>query len=391
MTVSIYGEELAFFKNVMAMPPQWRSKEYDGWAERAQTQASAGNYYLAADNLLDALCYDSREGASGELTSCLLRAGVFLDLSIEAGKLISHMNKTGKFGLAHLKLVAKLQHDLRSHWLATESGRQEMLEKYEEHLVGAFREIVATMSGLRSFEDELTDQEAEDLTNQFLALRQSPEIAFDAFKQKLVEHGVTPEAADKMLSAWQTPIKVDVLGTEGNAAENADQEQESEWEESNIIEFCRRIEEVRAVMFECQRTGNIDAMVTAWQTVLEEPVYTSQLDFFDFDDLHATAQWALKVYKDSSAPEALDGALYLLHALVESYDDDEEELRAYVMTYLGTAELHHKLNHDRVEAIHHLDTIAAVLRNQSDSAEDENSEIMTRLAQIRKRVNQGST
>ncbi|MCG3142679.1 MAG: hypothetical protein HDKAJFGB_04207 [Anaerolineae bacterium] len=126
MSEDIYGHEESFYKGVKSEGDEWRRKEFVKWLENAKKNIQANLYGIAIDDMLDALCYDSRVSVIEALVSTFEMGPINEAIRRALGALVKYILETnGKYDLEHVRRVANLQHLWREQRMGFNTSDEE--------------------------------------------------------------------------------------------------------------------------------------------------------------------------------------------------------------------------------------------------------------------------
>lgn len=361
MTVSIYGEEASFFRSIMTESPKWRRKEFDEWQTRAFKNYSEGKYMVAADNCLDGLTYDSDIDIVPPLKTYLTHAQVIDELLDDTTELAEHILKTnGVFGLTHLKLVAKLQHNFRQIWKKTEGGRISLKEEQQDRLIRTSKKLLSPEAGMTLFGQSLTQEQFEEMSNWIDMLFSDPTAAQDFLVNKIKASGASPETIDKTLllidSINSKSIKDDIDATAKKAVKT------DELDEASLIAFADGINKVQKAIHACMNTGYSPELIKAWKICFSNPQIVMQFGVMELEDLHLCGKFALETYQEDQQLETLQASIYLLRNLVKISKDLNEEFEEYTNTLIIALNMLYD-NNDDIEILKEIMMLGENLSN----------------------------
>ncbi len=339
MTVGIYGEEEAFYRLVMSESGTWRHREFSQWREKAKRRFDSKSFLMAVDHLLDALCYDSAVDVADQLTLFLKRAEVIEEVSKNATMLTRYIgNFGGRYSLTHLKLVAKLQHEVRGLIRKTETGRSELSESQKVHSTDILKDMFLSPTG-RSPAATPQDSEMGDQLSRFFDRLMSGEGAAINNLVEISESRHVPPTPDEIAllrqnaGEWENAISSLVETPRTPTPSEADEDEDS------IVIFAQEIGIARELLYVQVSSGYVAEIAVPWRHILGDPRLAKQLGYIDRQDLHDTTKLALQAYLNSSNTSALGDAVFLLRHLVDHACSDDSENTEYVETLFAALRL----------------------------------------------------
>jgi len=313
MTISIYGNETSFFRSVMGQTSEWRQGEFNEWMGKAFDSYNSGDYLLSVDNLLDALCYDSDPDSAVQLHNLLTHVNIDSELWEDASALVTHIQETeGKYGLTHLKLVAKFQHDFREKFFGDTDNRDPLVDKHRGDMQDVSMDMFSLQFGGHQHDEESNAGMPEDLFALLQSMMSSPEKAKDILLGAIKDSGVSQDTFNKtksLLDTWDQ--KMDEIG----ASKRKLAESEESFDEEDIVGYAQAIEEVREALY-AQNGDYTPAILDLWKKVLEKPEYSKQMEFLDLEDLHDCGKSSVDLFLQTKDEQILEGSIYLLRKVV---------------------------------------------------------------------------